>query len=87
MELIDRPVDELTAEELEAAQDEMARLAPIHEGDRVEVLPPHGEAGARGVVEKIYPANRDYRRRAKVRFAEPYGVGASTISADMLRPI
>lgn len=44
-------------------------------GTRVRVLPPHGEAGAIGEVERVYPANRDYRARALVRFHPPYGDG------------
>jgi hypothetical protein len=56
-------------------------------GDLVEVLPPHGEAGARGVVEAVYRANEHYEPRARVRFHEPYGEGVWTIALTMLAVI
>lgn len=60
---------------------------PPREGELVQVLPPHREAGARGIVERKYRANADYRARARVRFAPPYGSGSEVIALDMLEAI
>jgi len=62
-------------------------MTTIREGDRVEVVAPHPEAGARGIVERLFRANVDYERRARVRFAPPYGQGSEIIGLRMLEAL
>jgi hypothetical protein len=54
----------------------------IAAGDLVRVIPPHGEAGARGIVEKVYPENADYERRARAIGALVVG---AVVAAELAR--
>jgi hypothetical protein len=56
-------------------------------GELVEVIEPHREAGARGVIVQKYRQNKDYRARARVKFQPPYGEGSEVIALDMLQAI
>jgi ammonia channel protein AmtB len=58
-------------------------------GDKVQVLPPHGEAGVVGTITHIYRANRDYERRARVWFDPPTypAAGAMVVPAKMLKVV
>ena len=53
-------------------------------GELVQVIAPHPEAGARGIVEQVFRANAQMRTRARVRFRPPYGEGSEVIAMDML---
>ncbi len=61
------------------------------EGDRVKVIPPHGEAGAIGEVQKVYAENDNYRARARVLFIPEYGdnwiKGTMTVDLEMLEVV
>lgn len=65
----------------------MKNVPPPREGELVEVIPPHGEAGARGIVIKKFRANSDYEARARVQFHKPYGEGTEIIALRMLVPL
>lgn len=55
-------------------------------GDKVQIIEPHPEAGAIGTVAQIYRANRDYVRRARIVFGDPYP-GSQTVAFRLLKVV